>query len=103
MNARLVGASVVALIPLAPPAPAAERLCHGQFSKPVLPTTREQDELHSYARTRAQYGFRHDIAYIQQLIARRQWTSGVGGPDRPPTAVFPATPAEENYVKLRDR
>src|SRR3954447_14492769 len=103
MKARLVGLTVVAFIALAAPAPAAARLCHGQFSKPVLPTTREHDELHSYARTRAQYGFRHDIAYIQQLIARHQWTSGLGRPDRPPTAAFPATPAEERYANLYDR
>src|SRR3954453_17782625 len=103
MKARLVGLTVVAFIALAAPAPAAARLCHGQFSKPVLPTTREHDELHSYARTRAQYGFRHDIAYIQQLIARHQWTSGLGRPDRPPTAAFPAPPAEEPHAALYAR
>ena len=87
---------------LAPPAPAAQRLCHGQFAKPELPTTRAQDELRGYARTRAQYGFRRDIAYIQRLIARRQWASWLDGPG-PPLAAFPATPTEERYVKLRHR
>ncbi len=58
--------------------------------------------MRGYARTRAQYGFRRDIAYIQQLIASRQWASWLDGPG-PPLAAFPATPTEERYVELRHR
>jgi hypothetical protein len=93
--ARLMVLTVVALLALTAPAPAAEQLCHGQHSKPVLPETWEQHELSFYKRARAGYGLRRDTAYIQQLIARRQWASGFRG--------FPATPAEDRYVTLRDR
>src|SRR4051812_35725707 len=84
--------SLVAVLILA--APAQARVCHGQHPFHPYPS-QAQWELHAYAGDRAQFGFRHDAAYVQDLIARRQWG------DYPHD--FPATPAERRYLRLRDK
>ena len=72
----------------------AASLCHGQ-SPPRPLRTEEQSTLQAYAQNRALYGFRNDIAYIEQLIARGQWTTGFND--------FPATAAENGYARRVDR
>jgi hypothetical protein len=93
---RLVLLALVFLIIAAVPARAQEKLCLGQ-SKPAPPPTKEQKEqadLESWAQQRAEFGFRHDIPYVKELVKRGVWEYDVG--------YIPVTPAENRYLKLRD-
>jgi hypothetical protein len=80
----------------AAPASAQQKLCTGQ-GKTAPPTAaeKEQADLEYYAQRRAELGFRHDIAYIKELIARGVWEYDVGD--------IPGTPAENRYLRLRDK
>jgi hypothetical protein len=71
-----------------------EPVCHGQLAPPTK-AEQEQAALEEYASTRAEFGFRSDIPYIQELIRRDMWEYDVG--------YIPATPAENRYLRLRDR
>src|SRR3954451_8736788 len=73
---------------------AAASLCYGQLPPRPLPTE-EQSLLRAYAHDRALYGFRHQIAYVEQLIARGLWATGLNE--------FPATGAENRYTRMVDR
>jgi hypothetical protein len=93
---RIVLLAVVFLIIAAVPARAQEKLCGGQ-GKPAPPLTKEQKEqadLESWAQQRAEFGFRHDIPYVKELVKRGVWEYDVG--------YIPVTPAENRYLKLRD-
>ena len=75
---------------------AQEKLCLGQ-SKAAPPPTKEQKEqadLEDWAQQRAEFGFRHDIPYVQELVRRGVWEYDVG--------YIPVTRAENRYLKLRD-
>ena len=72
-------------------------LCIGQ-SVPKPPPTeaeKEQANLESWAGTRAEFGFRADIPYVKKLVERGVWEYDVGD--------IPVTPAENRYLRLRDR
>ena len=93
---RLVLLALVFFIVAASPARAQEKLCLGQ-SKAAPPPTKEQKEqadLESWAQQRAEFGFRHDIPYVKELVRRGVWEYDVG--------YIPVTPAENRYLKLRD-
>jgi hypothetical protein len=81
---------------LAAPASAQERVCHGQLAPPPPPTKAEQElaQLKDFARQRAQFGFRHDLPYVRELVARGVREYDVG--------YIPVTPRENRYLKLRD-
>ncbi|MDA0162903.1 hypothetical protein OM076_21705 [Solirubrobacter ginsenosidimutans] len=81
---------------LAAPAGAQERVCHGQLAPPPPATQAEQEvaRLQDFARQRAQFGFRYDIPYVRELVARGVWEYDVG--------YIPVTPRENRYLKLRD-
>jgi len=94
--------AVAGLVTLALAAPAAAQelpaanVCVGQNvpKPPPTPAEKEQAALQEYARQRAEFGFRHDIPYIQELIKKGVWEYDVG--------YIPVTPAENRYLKLRD-
>ena len=75
-------------------ATAAALLCQGQLAPPTKAEQR-QAALEYYAERRAEVGFRSDIPYIQELIRRGVWEYDVGD--------IPVTPAENRYLRLRDR
>jgi hypothetical protein len=87
----------VMLLVAATPAAAQEKVCRGQDvpKPPPTPTQKEQAELEGYAKQRAEFGFRHDLPYVQELIRRGVWEYDVG--------YIPVTPAENRYLRLRDR
>src|SRR3954454_7646307 len=87
-------AATVALTTAAPAA--AQNLCHGQLAPKPKPTPvqREQADLEDWAAQRAQFGFRHDIAYVRKLVKAGVWEYDVG--------YIPVTRAENRYLKLRD-
>ena len=68
--------------------------CHGQHAPPT-PEQERQQRLKEYAETRAHFGFRSDIPYIEELIRRGRHESDVG--------YVPVTRAEDRYLRLRDR
>ena len=72
-------------------------LCIGQ-SVPKPPPTeaeKEQANLQYWASTRAEFGFRADLAYVKELVKEGVWEYDVGD--------IPVTPAENRYLRLRDR
>ena len=69
-------------------------VCHGQHA-PLTFEEKRQGALEYYAETRASFGFRSDLPYVQELIRRNRWEYDVGD--------FPATKAENRYLRLRDR
>ncbi len=79
------------------PAAAQEKVCRGQHAPkpPPTPAEKEQAELEHYAASRAEFGFRHDLPYVKELIRRGVWEYDV--------SYFPVTPAENRYLRLRDR
>ena len=81
----------------ATPAAAQEKVCHGQHAPkpPLTPAQKEQADLEHYAASRAEFGFRHDLPYVKELLRRGVWEYDVG--------YFPVTPAENRYLRLRDR
>ena len=85
------------LMVVATPAAAQEKVCHGQHAPkpPLTPAQKEQADLEHYAEERAGFGFRHDLPYVKELIRRGVWEYDV--------SYFPVTPAENRYLKLRDR
>src|SRR5690349_10473116 len=94
--------ALTALITLAFAAPAAAQvlpasnLCIGQSvpKPPPTPAEKEQADLEDWARTRAEFGFRHDLPYVKELVRRGVWEYDVG--------YIPVTPKENVYLKLRD-
>jgi hypothetical protein len=90
-------AALAALTVAAAPARAQEKLCHGQLAPKPEPTKAEKElaDLKSYAAQRAEFGFRHDLAYVRKLVQAGVWEYDVG--------YIPVTPAENRYLKLRDR
>src|SRR5918999_5526881 len=74
-------------------APPADPICHGQLA-PWTKAEQEQADIEHYMVTRAEFGFRSDRAYVLDLIRRDMWEYDVGD--------FPATPAENRYLRLRD-
>ena len=91
---RLISLTITAVLLIAGPAGAQEKLCRGQFAPEPLPSE-EINELRSHVRLRASFGFRHDVAYVKDLIRRGQWTTGF--------LEMPATRAENRYLGRRDR
>ena len=93
---RSVFLLVAAMLIVAPPAAAQEKVCVGQDAPkpPPTPAEKEQAELEGYAEQRAEFGFRHDLPYVKELIRRGVWEYDVG--------YIPVTPAENRYLKLRD-
>ena len=91
--ASLVAAAVLAA---AAPAAAQETVCRAPGTPKPPPTAaeKEQAELEHYAEQRAEFGFRHDLPYVKELIRRGVWEYDVG--------YIPVTPAENRYLKLRD-
>jgi hypothetical protein len=89
-------AALAALTVAAAPAGAQEKLCHGQFAPKPEPSQAEKElaALKDYARQRAEFGFRHDLAYVRKLVKAGVWEYDVG--------YIPVTPAENRYLKLRD-
>ncbi len=85
------------LLTAASPAAAQEKVCRGQNAPkpPPTPAQKEQDELESYAAQRAEFGFRHDLPYVKELIRRGVWEYDVGQ--------IPVTPRENRYLRLRDK
>ena len=85
------------LMVVATPAAAQEKVCRGQHAPkpPPTPAEKEQAELEHYAASRAEFGFRHDLPYVKELIRRGVWEYDV--------SYFPVTPAENRYLRLRDR
>ena len=75
---------------------AQEQLCRGS-SRRRLPTQAEKElaDLESWAAQRAEFGFRHDIPYVRELVRRGVWEYDVG--------YIPVTPRENVYLKLRDK
>jgi hypothetical protein len=77
--------------------PPPQNLCVGQ-SVPKPPPTeaeKEQANLESWAAARAELGYRADIPYVRKLVERGVWEYDVGD--------IPVTPAENRYLRLRDR
>ena len=74
-----------------------QSLCIGQSVPKPPPTEAEKERanLEDWARQRAEFGFRADIAYVKQLVERGVWEYDVG--------YIPVTPAENRYLRLRDR
>ncbi|RKQ90960.1 hypothetical protein C8N24_0776 [Solirubrobacter pauli] len=75
----------------------AQHVCVGQ-SLPKPPPTeaeKEQSNLENWAAQRAEFGFRADIPYVKELVRRGVWEYDVG--------YIPVTPAENRYLRLRDR
>jgi hypothetical protein len=91
----------LAFVAAAPSAVAQElppqNLCIGQSVPKPPPTEAEKERanLDEWARQRAEFGFRADIAYVKELVKRGVWEYDVG--------YIPVTPAENRYLKLRDR
>jgi alpha-lytic protease prodomain-containing protein len=69
-------------------------VCHGQLAPPTK-AERRQAALENYAEQRASFGFRSDLPYVEELIRRGVWEYDVG--------YIPVTPAENRYLRLRDR
>jgi hypothetical protein len=93
---RVAAAAILAALALAAPAAAAsdEPICHGQYAPPTA-AEQEQAAIQEYMRLRAELGFRADEAYVRELIRRGVWEYDVG--------YIPVTPAENDYLRLRDR
>src|SRR4051794_8700655 len=92
---RVVLLALVFFTIAATPALAQEKLCVGQGkTAPPTPAEKEQADLEGWAQQRAEFGFRHDIAYVKELVRRGVWEYDVG--------YIPVTPAENRYLKLRD-
>lgn len=74
-----------------------QKLCVGQSVPKPPPTEAEKERanLEDWARQRAEFGFRADIPYVKELVERGMWEYDVG--------YIPVTPAENRYLKLRDR
>ena len=89
--------TVLLVLVAATPATAQEKVCHGQHAPkpPPTPAEKEQADLEHYAEQRAEFGFRHDLPYVKELIRRGVWEYDVG--------YIPVTPAENRYLKLRDK
>lgn len=86
----MVGVALLASLTLAGPAQEApERLCRPQPAPP------RSSRIEHYMAVRRQFGFRSDEAYVRKLIGRGMWESDVG--------FIPVTPAEDRYLRLRDR
>ena len=79
---------------LAPVLAALALVCHGQYA-PLTDEQQRQAALERYAEQRASFGFRSDIPYVEELIRRGVWEYDVG--------YIPVTPAENRYLRLRDR
>src|SRR3954468_15370287 len=88
--------ALLALTVAAGPASAQEKVCHGQLVPKPKPTKEQQaaEDLENWAAQRAEFGFRHDVAYVKLLVKRGVWEYDVG--------YIPVTPAENKYLKLRD-
>src|SRR3954452_20902250 len=94
---RVALTALVLLLAAAPAAAAQQpKLCIGQGVPKPPPTAAEkrQAELKDWARQRAEFGFRHDLAYVRKLVKRGVWEYDVG--------YIPVTPQENQYLKLRD-
>ncbi|HEY6890207.1 MAG TPA: hypothetical protein VI300_20555 [Solirubrobacter sp.] len=91
-----IALTALVFLTLAAPAAAQERICHGQLAPPPPLTQEEQDlaRLKEFARQRAQFGFRHDIPFVRELVARGVREYDVG--------YIPVTPRENRYLKRRD-
>jgi hypothetical protein len=79
---------------LAPVLASLALVCQGQLAPPTKEQQR-QAALEDYAEQRASFGFRSDIPYVKELIRRGVWEYDVG--------YIPVTPAENRYLRLRDR
>lgn len=65
-------------------------------SAPVCaPLPEPTPAIERYMAQRAMFGFRHDRAYVRELIRRGVWEYDVG--------YIPVTPAENRYLRLRDK
>ncbi len=87
----------VAVLAFAAPAQAQERLCPPPSTPPKAPTSAERDraELQGHANRRAEFGFRHDLAYVNGLLERGEsWQY-----DR--TDFMPVTRRERRYLERR--
>jgi hypothetical protein len=96
----MLRAALTALVLLVAAAPAAAqqpKLCIGQGvpKPPPTPAEKRQANLEHWARQRAEFGFRHDLAYVRKLVKRGVWEYDVG--------YIPVTPKENAYLKLRDK
>ena len=90
-------AFVVAVAPAAAQELPPQNVCVGQSIPKPPPTEaeKEQANLENWASQRAEFGFRADIPYVKELVKRGVWEYDVG--------YIPVTPAENRYLKLRDR
>ncbi|MDA0183454.1 hypothetical protein OJ997_24305 [Solirubrobacter phytolaccae] len=72
-------------------------VCRGQNAPPppISEEQRELEQLKSWAASRAEFGFRHDLEYVRKLYEQGTWEYDV--------SYFPATDRENEYLKLRDR
>ena len=89
----------VAVLALAAPAQAQERLCQPPPVPPRAPTAteKEQAELELHAARRDEFGLRHDLPYVKALLKRDVWWEY----DR--TESIPVTRREIRYLELRNR
>ncbi len=97
MARRIALLTALVLAVTAAPADAQEKLCQRQLAPPPVPTQAEKElaDLQSWADQRAEFGFRHDIPYVRELVRRGVWEYDVG--------YIPVTPRENVYLKLRDK
>ena len=67
----------VAVLAAAAPAAAQETVCRAPGTPKPPPTAaeKEQAELEHYAEQRAEFGFRHDLPYVKELIRRGVWVA----------------------------
>jgi hypothetical protein len=91
---RATLASLLTTLVLAAPAAAAEPICHGQLAPPT-PEQELENHIQFAMEMRAENGLRADEAWVRELIAR-------GLPDSE-AIIGPTTPAEERYMRIRDR
>ena len=97
MARRIALLTVLALAVAAAPAQAQEQLCRRQLAPPPVPTQAEKEraDLQSWADQRAEFGFRHDIPYVRELVRRGVWEYDVG--------FIPVTPARERLPEAARR
>ncbi|MBE2319690.1 hypothetical protein DVA67_027220 [Solirubrobacter sp. CPCC 204708] len=71
-------------------------MCAYRAPQPA-PTAAEKElaQLKEYARQRAEFGFRSDLAYVRKLVKAGRYEYDVG--------YIPVTKREDDYLKLRDR
>jgi hypothetical protein len=90
---------VTAMLVLAAPAQAQERLCQPPATPPRAPSAAEKKlaELEVSAARRAEFGFRHDLPYVEALSRKGlEWDYDHGD-------YMPVTKRELRYLELRGR